>query len=191
MRANHPVSSIPTLPTDPSPPAVQVSMEEVSRALKSFPNGSAPGPSGLRANHLKQAVFCPSPDRANHALTYLTRLVNLLCGGKVPADIVPHLCGASLLPCKKKAGGLRSIAVGEVLRRLTSKCAARSVQCIALEILAPLQLGVGVKPGVKPLCTQWLTSLKILASHRKIVLFFLLILRMLSILLIVLLYFVK
>ena len=64
MRAKHPVSSIPTLPTDPPPPAVQVSKEEVSRALKSFPNCSAPGPSGLRANHLKQAVFCPSPDRA-------------------------------------------------------------------------------------------------------------------------------
>ena len=147
MRAKHQVSSITTLPTDPPPPAVQVSKEGVFRALKSFPIGLAPGPSGLRANHLKQAVFCPFPDRANHTLTCVTRLVNLLCGGKVPADIIPQLCGASLLPCKKKAGGLRPIAIGEVLRRLTLKCAARSVQCIALEILAPLQLGVGVSAG--------------------------------------------
>ena len=76
MLAKHPASSIPTLPPDPPPPAVQISKEKVSRALKSFPNGSAPGPSGLRANHLRQAVFCPSLDRANHALTCLTRLVN-------------------------------------------------------------------------------------------------------------------
>ena len=191
MRAKHPVSSIPNLPTDPPPPTVQVSKEEVSRALKSFPNGSTPGPSGLRANHLRQAVFCPSPDRANHALTCLTRLVNLLCGGKVPADVVPHLCGASLLPCKKKAGGLRLIAVGEVLHHLTSKCAATSVQCIALEIIAHLQLGVRVSAGCEAIVHAVLTALKILASHWKIVLSFLLILRMLSILLIVLLHFVK
>ena len=147
MLAKHPISSIATVPADPPPPAAQISKEEVSRALKSFPNGSAPGPSGLRANHLTQAVFCPSPDRANYALTCLTRLVNLLCAGQVAAGVVPHLCGASLLPYKKKAGGLRPIAVGEVLRRLTSKCAMKSVQCIVLEILAPLQLGVCVPAG--------------------------------------------
>ena len=36
------------------------------------------------------------------------------------------------------------IAIGEVLRWLTSKCAARSAQSEALGILAPLQLGVGI-----------------------------------------------
>ena len=51
----------------PPPTSVQVTIEEVARALKSFPNGSAPGPSGLRANHLKEAAFCPSPDRADYA----------------------------------------------------------------------------------------------------------------------------
>ena len=92
-------------------------------------------------------MFCPSPDRANRALIFLTKLVNLLCAGNVPGGVIPHLCGASLLPCKKKSGGLRPIAVGEVLRRLTSKCAARSVLRKALEFLAPLQLGVGIPAG--------------------------------------------
>ena len=154
MLAKHPISSIPTLPADPPPPPIQISKEEVSRALKSFPNGSAPGPSGLRSNHLKQAVFCPSPDRANHVFTCLTRLVNLLCAGKVPEGVIPHLCGASLLPCKKKAGGLRLIAVGEVLRHLTLKCAARSVQCIALKSLPLCSWGCMCQLGVKPLCTR-------------------------------------
>ena len=96
---------------------------------------------------MKQAVFCRSSDRAFQASSSLTRLVNLLCSGSVPESVVPHLCGATLLPCKKKSGGLYPNAVGEVLRRLTSKCATRSVQSDALEFLAPLQLGVGVPAG--------------------------------------------
>ena len=37
--------------------------------------------------------------------------------------------------------------MGEVIRHLTSKCAARSVQSEALEFLMPLQFGVGIPSG--------------------------------------------
>ncbi len=74
-------------------------------------------------------------------------MVKLLCAGRAPPEVVPHLRGTSLLPCQKKGGGLRPIAVGEVLRRLTSKCISRSVQADALQTLTPLQVGVGVKAG--------------------------------------------
>ena len=40
---------------------------------------------------------------------------------------------------------MRPIAVGEVLRRLVSKCAMASVKQKAINQLSPLQLGVGVK----------------------------------------------
>ena len=118
----------------------------VIKALRSFPSGTAPGPSGLRVNHLKETVFCPSPDRSNHVLFRLTKFINLLCGGNVPPTVTPHLCGASLFPCKKD-GGLRPIAVGEVLRRLTSKCIAKAVQSEAFRVLAPSQVGVSVPGG--------------------------------------------
>ena len=49
--------------------------------------------------------------------------------------------------CQKKDGGLRPIAIGEVLRRLTSKCVARAVQSEAVDILSPLQVGVGIPAG--------------------------------------------
>ena len=58
--------------------------------------------------------------------------------------MVPHLCGAILFASKKTNGGLRPIAVGEVLRRLTSKCVSRAVCGDAVKFLTPLQLGVGV-----------------------------------------------
>ena len=48
---------------------------------------------------------------------------------------------------KKKSGGLRPIAVGEVLRRLTSKCLSHAVLDDALQSLVPLQVGVGVRGG--------------------------------------------
>ena len=133
----------------PGEPNVQSQMANTRRhrALKSFPTGSAPEPSSLRANHIKQAIFCPSPDHANKALQSLTGVINLLCAGKVPPNVIPYLCGALLLPCLTKNGGLRPIAVGEVLRRLTSKCVTRAVLPEAINILSPLQVAVGL-PGV-------------------------------------------
>ena len=145
--AKHPQVNSPPTPTDPAPPPVHVAEVDVITALKSFPNGSAPGPSSFRANHFKEAVFCPSPDHANNAIQALLGVVNLLCAGRAPPEVVPHLCGASLFAYKKKDCGLRPIAVGEILRRLTSKCISRGVQAEAFCVLTPLQVGVGVPVG--------------------------------------------
>lgn len=73
--------------------------------------------------------------------------MSLLCDGRAPPEVIPHLCGASLLASKKKGGGHRPIAVGEVLRRLTSKCLSRWVKAEAVKVLTPLQVGVGVRGG--------------------------------------------
>ena len=117
--------------TGPVPPPLSLSESAVFRAVRSFPNGSAPGPSGLRPCHLKEAVCCPSPVRATQALSSLTSFVNTLAFGKAPPSIMSYLCGATLLASQKKNGGLRPIAVGEVLRRLISKCLATASRHIA------------------------------------------------------------
>ena len=147
MLTKHPQAGPPCIPSDPVPPPLQVREVDVVRALQSFPNGTAPGPSSFRANHFKEAVFCPSPDRANYALRGLVGVVNHLCAGRVPHVVLPHLCGASLFACKKKGGGHHPIAVGEVLRRLTSKCVCWAVLADAIRILSPLQVGVGLPVG--------------------------------------------
>ena len=147
MLAKHPQSPHPPSPATPAPTPVQITAEGLAKALKSFPSGSAPGPSSFRPTHFKEAVFCPSPDRANRALLALLDVINLMGAGDVPSMVVPHLCGASLLASKKKGGGVRPIAVGEVLRRLTSKCISRAVRSDASRILTPTQVGVGVPCG--------------------------------------------
>lgn len=86
----------------------------ILKAVRSFPTGSAPGPSGLRPSHLREAVECPSSDRATLMLSSLSKFVNLLAAGHAPSSVLPHFCGATLLALLKKSGGHRPITVGLV-----------------------------------------------------------------------------
>ena len=147
MLNKHPQTAPPTLPHGSVPSPTILSEAIVLKGVRSFPNDSAPGPSHLRSSHLRGAVGCPSPDRASRLLSALTRFINLLASGSVPPSVVPHLCGATLLALHKKSGGLRPIAVGEVLWRLASKCLANIVCSQILSSLSPLQMGIGVKGG--------------------------------------------
>ena len=77
----------------------------------------------------------------------MIKLLGLLIAGSVPSEVIPDLCGAKLLAMRKKSGGIRPIAVGEVLCRLTSKCILRVISREASDILSPLQVGVRVPLG--------------------------------------------
>ncbi len=147
MLSKHPQAPPPTLPSDPVPTPTPLLPPAIRKGVLSFPHGSSPGPSALRPSHLREAIRFPSPDQADRLLASLTRFVNLLAAGQAPPSIKPFLCGASLLASRKKSGGHRPIAVGEVLRRLVSKCLASQVRQSAISILAPLQLGVSVQGG--------------------------------------------
>ena len=163
MLSKHPQAAPPTLPSGQVPPPLTVSELAVKRGVRSFPNGLSPGPSGLRPSHLREAMGCPSPDRANWFLTSLTRFLNLLAAGRDPPTITPHLCGTSLLASRKRNGGHRPIAVGEVLRRLVSKCLASLTRSPAISLFAPLQLGVSVQGGCEAIVhvtSQLMTSLQ-------------------------------
>ena len=128
MLRKHPQASVPFLPVGPVPEPAEIPEAGVKRALMTLPGNTVPGPSGLRANHLKEAVLCPSPTHGSAVLSALSGLVNCLAAGQAPRSIVPQLCGARCLLSRRKGGGLRPIAVGEVLRRLTSKCLSRAIQ---------------------------------------------------------------
>ena len=147
LRAKHPVASGPPIPAPTTEvPQISVSQMEVAKAVKKFRRGSAPGPDGLRPEHLS-ATLQAAPGRRDRALQSLTSLVNAMAGGGVPAEVAPFLCGARLHAAAKKDGGIRPIAVGNILRRLTAKTIARKVQERAASLLAPHQLGVGVQNG--------------------------------------------
>ena len=151
LRELHPRSAAPQPfpPSDHSFLAYQFEESFVLKALKGFPSGTASGPSRTFPEHFLNAAECPTPVAAERALTAVTKLVNALAAGKIAPEVAPWLCSANLYALKKAKGGVRPIAVGEVLRRLTAKCLARAANSEAQAFLCPHQLGVATKGGVE------------------------------------------
>ena len=123
---------------------VQVTLAEKREAIQSFPQGSAGGRDGLRPQHLKDMA---AGDTGMAFLASMTEFVNFLLMGNSPTFIRPLLFGANLLALNKKGGGLRPIAVGSVIRRLSAKVASRKVTSKCAAILGPRQLGFGIPRG--------------------------------------------
>eukprot|EP00973_Karenia_brevis_P092549 12412956-Karenia_brevis.AAC.1 len=130
--------------------------EEVERAIRSFPKGSAAGPSGLRPKHLKDAMM---PGVSDEFLRQVLAVGQLLARGEAPESVREWLCGASLAALPKPQGGLRPIAVGETWRRLISKMLMATISDDIHAYLEPLQVGVGTKGGAEAVVhvvRQWL-----------------------------------
>ena len=145
MKAKHPQAEIQPMEVGENVEPLKLSASQVRESIKSFKKGSAPGPSGMRAEHLKVAVEMGSPGRKEKTIESITNLVNNLLAGNMPKEVASYFCGANLFGAKKKDGGIRPIAVGEILRRLVSKAAMRVLSKKAEQLLSPLQLGIGVR----------------------------------------------
>ena len=143
----------PEPPLDLQFPEVQVAqkppditIEELQRALHSFPARSGVGPDGLRPQHLKDLAGVPGETGANF-FAALCKAANVIMSGDVHGQIANVLFGANLTPLLKKDGGIRPIASGAVLRRLVGKIISRRVQERLGEPFRPVQLGYGTKGG--------------------------------------------
>ena len=120
----------------------------MAQAIRSFLNGSAGGPDGLRPQHLKDMTNSSNTE-ASSLLTALASFSTLVLEGKTPPAIHPFLFGATLTALDKKGGGVRLTAVGCTLRRLVAKIAGSKVVNDATNLLAPRQLGYGISGGVE------------------------------------------
>ena len=100
----------------------------------------------MRAQHLLDAL---GEGNEEAVAARLAPVVNWLARGGAPEASARHLAGARLIALLKPNGGLRPIAVGEVLRRLVAKCMCGAVKVQARELLWPLQTGVAVPKGVE------------------------------------------
>ena len=147
----HPDSHIPPSPTGGKLVECEVSCMDVVQAIRSFPCGSAGGPDKLRPQHLKDLLqhvqHMGDEDPESPLLSALADFCNLVLRGDTPEEVRPFLFGASLVALRKKGGGVRPIAVGCTLRRLVAKVACKQVVDEMAELLAPRQLGYGVRGG--------------------------------------------
>eukprot|EP00435_Cladocopium_sp_Y103_P013268 s4238_g3.t1 len=147
LEALHPKSALPAVtPLQDLPLAPEVVPELVARCLRSFPAETAPAPTGLRVQHLRDACVAGGTDVF---LTQLAAVVSLVSQSMAPATIAPVLAGAGLAALPKPCGGVRPIAVGELLRRLVGKCLMTLVRDEARQYFWPSQVGVGVKGGAE------------------------------------------
>ena len=112
MRNKPPPASGPSSfqPSTPDVPQLQFTRAEVEKAAFSFRKGSAPGPSGLRPEHLRVTLKGAPINRTEKAGAALTRVVNLMAKGEVARAVAPYLGGARLHGALKKDGGLRPIS---------------------------------------------------------------------------------
>ena len=128
----HPDSVIPPLQVQFQSISISVTKEDIIRAVRSFPNGSAGGPDGLRPQHLKDVTGHSAVDGCQALLPALTSFVKLILEGRTPSSIAPFFFGAKLTALQKKDGGVRPIAVGNTLRRLAAKVAGSKMMAIRI-----------------------------------------------------------
>jgi len=100
---------------------------------------SAPGISGW-------TVLLKLATKAPKVIEFLTTLTGMVGQGSAPGQSM--LCASRLTPLLKKDGGLRPIAVGDLLYRLVTKVLLR--HHFKPDWLLPTQFGVGTKGGVEP-----------------------------------------
>ena len=91
----------------------------------------------------------PSVIEGSALISALARFATLVLQGKIPPTIRPLFFGASLIALAKKDDGVRPIAVGCTLRRLAAKVASLKVRDEMAALLAPHQLGYGVRGGAE------------------------------------------
>ena len=118
--------------------------------LRSFPKLTSAGPSGLRIQHIIDASGVPLQ---TPILQSLRAVINLLAAGRAPPEVSTFLASGSLTALNKSKPGspldVRPIAVGESLRRLTSKCLCAVVKGKAAEFFKPHQFGVACSNGAE------------------------------------------
>ena len=89
-------------------PALQVSEDTVLKAIRSLPAGSAPGPDGIKLQHLLELV--QSQEAGPGLLTAVTTFVNSLLNGKCHDNYQHILFGGKLIDKSQAGFGLSLLA---------------------------------------------------------------------------------
>ena len=77
-------------------------------------------------------------------LNSISRLANHILNGNLSYWSRDALFASSLTAVRRKDGGIRPVAVGNVFRRIANKLAVQSVSTRVSEQLRPVQVGFGV-----------------------------------------------
>jgi len=109
----HPQAEGPTLEPplpedrpDIAPSWASDQLQAMEAVVRSFPPGSAAGPSGLRPQHLLDCLNSADSAAKAGLLEALLTLVTTTSSGRLHPRAAPYLCAARLIPLRKKDGGV-------------------------------------------------------------------------------------
>ncbi|KAH0409586.1 hypothetical protein KCU90_g20718, partial [Aureobasidium melanogenum] len=115
--------------------------EDIHQALATFPKDTAAGLSGWSVPLLQEAC------KRTQVVEFLAQLCKQIQNGTAPGSQL--LTASRLVALDKEDGGVRPIAVGELIYRLVAKVLLRKQ--FVTDQLAPFQLGVQSPGGVEPI----------------------------------------
>ena len=81
------------------------------KLISNWPRGLAPGPSGLRAEHLRVALQWGTSTKAT--AQSLIDLATQALSGALPQEIIPGFIAGRLVPLNEKDQGVRPVVIGE------------------------------------------------------------------------------
>ena len=128
----------------------QSTTTDIEAAIRSFVRGSGSGMSDSSADILKQVISSHILEDKEGFLESYTKIINMMIKGNCPYELTAFLGGAKLIALKKSdSDGVRPIAIGEILRRITSKVCLKHSMKEALRLFDQHQVGVGVPRGIE------------------------------------------
>ena len=125
QRSKHPPapSNIKIIPIPTDIPSMITSSQGIREAIRSFSGSSGGGVDGLRPIHLQDFISNQTAKAGDRLILSLTSLVNTFLNGQISDFARILFFSANLTALRKKDGGIRPMAEGNILRRLASKVA--------------------------------------------------------------------
>ncbi|CAI5528571.1 unnamed protein product [Closterium sp. Naga37s-1] len=146
LRSKHPEaeSAIPAGAGGYTTSSLAISAESFREVLAKCPNGIGAGPSGTCFEHLRDPALTNG-----EIFTLLHGTVNHLLGTYQSEQLHDLVLPARLIALDKPGGGVRPIAIGEAILRLTAKAALKELSAEIRAYFLPVQFGVAVPGGAE------------------------------------------
>jgi hypothetical protein len=137
----HPVGEDPIV-TQPRPIfAVHFEVEHIKQVLQQCSNGAAPGPTGWTEELLLDAMA------DEHAAAEIAALITDIANAHVDANLRDRLIKSKLIGLPKPDGGVRPIAMGEVLLKAATRLAMDACKDDIARLFNGVQYGVLCRSG--------------------------------------------
>ena len=142
----------------PFPPDINgfsANENDEAKILRHFAVGSSSGIDGRRPAHLRDLTSKSNAEAGQHLIRSLTALVNRLLNADASDHAKKLLISANHTALRKNDGGIRTIAVGNAIRRLASKVGCAVATPSLAQQLSPTQIGIGILGALRQPLMQY------------------------------------